>query len=197
MNSNKMDFMTVFKLLNISPGDAIRVDNPFSDSGPREVVPLGLSKNGISIRAIDCRYGDIRYVSGAWTIYLSDDSTIELHDLPYMKQKIEEWNFLKLKREEAQTLAKEEVRLKDIEREFATLDEVLNTISIDNLKVAVTGTLPLPRAEVNSLLESKGAIVMGSVSSKTTFLFMGNTGRYEITSKMKKAHDLGVKIITL
>lgn len=28
-----MDFMTIFELLNISPGDAIKVNNPFSDSG--------------------------------------------------------------------------------------------------------------------------------------------------------------------
>ncbi|PCH96916.1 MAG: DNA ligase [Gammaproteobacteria bacterium] len=192
-----MDFMTIFELLNINPGDAIKVDNPFSDSGPREVVPLGLSRNGISIRAIDCRYGDICYVSGEWTIFLSDDRTMELHTFPYIKQKVEEWNSLKLKREEAQARVKEEIKFKDIEREFATLDEVLSTISIDNLKVAVTGTLPLPRAEVKAILESKGAIVVGSVSSQTTFLFMGNTGKYEVTSKMKKAHDLGVKIITL
>lgn len=192
-----MDFMTIFELLNINPGDAIKVDNPFSGSGPREVVPLALSRNGISIRAIDCRYGDICYVSGEWTIFLSDENTVELHTFPYIKQKIDEWNSLKLKREKAQERAKEEVRLKDIEREFATLDEVLSTISIDNLKVAVTGTLPLPRAEVKAMLEHKGAIVMGSVSRQTTFLFMGNTGRFEITSKMKKAHDLGVKIITL
>ena len=189
--------MTIFELLNINPGDAIKVDNPFSDSGPREVVPLGLSRNGISIRAIDCRYGDICYVSGEWTIFLSDDRTMELHTFPYIKQKVEEWNSLKLKREEAQARVKEEIKFKDIEREFATLDEVLSTISIDNLKVAVTGTLPLPRAEVKAILESKGAIVVGSVSSQTTFLFMGNTGKYEVTSKMKKAHDLGVKIITL
>jgi len=192
-----MDFMTIFELLNINPGDAIKVDNPFSDSGPREVVPLGVSRNGISIRAIDCRYGDICYVSGEWTIFLSDDRTMELHTFPYIKQKVEEWNSLKLKREEAQARVKEEIKFKDIEREFATLDEVLSTISIDNLKVAVTGTLPLPRAEVKAILESKGAIVVGSVSSQTTFLFMGNTGKYEVTSKMKKAHDLGVKIITL
>ncbi|WP_418114702.1 BRCT domain-containing protein [Vibrio scophthalmi] len=53
------------------------------------------------------------------------------------------------------------------------------------------------RGSLRALLESKGAIVVGSVNRNTSFLFMGNTGKYEITSKMKKAHDLGVKIITL
>ncbi|MFO4642618.1 BRCT domain-containing protein [Vibrio cholerae] len=85
----------------------------------------------------------------------------------------------------------------DIEREFASISEVLDTIKLDNLKVAITGTLPLPRADARALLESKGAIVVGSVNKQTSFLFMGNTGRYEITEKMKKAHSLGVKIITL
>jgi hypothetical protein len=53
------------------------------------VAPLGLSLNRISIRVIDCRYGDICYVSGAWTIFLDDERTIKLHNLPYIKQKIE------------------------------------------------------------------------------------------------------------
>ncbi|MFT6778566.1 MAG: hypothetical protein ACJAV1_002506 [Paraglaciecola sp.] len=41
---NKKNFATIFELLNISSGDAIKVDNPFSYSGPREVVPLGVVK---------------------------------------------------------------------------------------------------------------------------------------------------------
>ncbi|WP_235447512.1 hypothetical protein [Vibrio splendidus] len=47
--------MTVFALLGIEAGDARTVDNPWSDLGPREVIPLALSKNEISTRAIDCR----------------------------------------------------------------------------------------------------------------------------------------------
>ncbi|GAB3535118.1 anti-phage protein GapS2 [Photobacterium alginatilyticum] len=188
--------MTVFDLLGINPGDAIKVDNPWSDSGPRDVVPLALSRNGISIRAIDARYGDIRYVGAEWTIFTHDENVMQLQDFPYIKQKIDEWDSRKLKQEEARERAKE-ISLEEIEREFATLDEILNTIDIDNMKVAITGTLPISRSKVKCLLESKGAIVMGTVSKQTSFLFMGNTGRYEITSKMKKAHSLGVKIITL
>ncbi|WP_324293782.1 MULTISPECIES: BRCT domain-containing protein [Vibrio] len=47
------------------------------------------------------------------------------------------------------------------------------------------------------MLESKGAIVVGSVSKQIPFLFMGNTGRYDIIGKMKKAHDFGFKIMIL
>ncbi len=50
--------MNVFELLGIESGDAISVNNPWSDSGYRNMIPLSLSRNGISIRAIDCRYGD-------------------------------------------------------------------------------------------------------------------------------------------
>ncbi|HFG2127838.1 BRCT domain-containing protein [Vibrio cholerae] len=188
-----MDEMTVFELLGIESGEAITVDNPWSDHGPREVIPLALSRNGISIRAIDCRYGDICYVSAEWTVFMSNGETLELKDFPYVAQRIEDFHSGKNKQKEAQR----NIKLEDIEREFASISEVLDTIKLDNLKVAITGTLPLPRADARTLLESKGAIVVGSVNKQTSFLFMGNTGRYEITEKMKKAHSLGVKIITL
>jgi len=188
--------LIVFELLNIKPGDAIKVDNPWSDNGPRDVVPLALSRNGISIRAIDTRYGDISYVDADWTIYTSDDNALQLQDLPYIKQKLDELHSLKLEQKEAHKRIKA-IPQEVIEREFSTLDEILATIDMNNIKVALTGTLPIPRSDAKSLLESNGAIVMGSVGKQTSFLFMGNTGRHEITTKMKKAHSLGVKIITL
>ena len=189
--------MTVFELLGIKPGDAIKVDDPWSDSGPRYVVPLSISKNGISIRTIDTRYGDIRYVKSNWHLFTSDDDVLQLKDLPYIKQKLGEWDELKLKQKEAHKRVKTILKREDIDREYSTLDEILTTINMADMRVALTGTLPIPRADAKSILESHGAIVMGSVGKQTSFLFMGNTGRYEITSKMKKAHDLGVKIITL
>ncbi len=189
--------MTVFELLGISQGESITVDNPWSNKGPREVIPLALSRNGISIRAIDCRYGDIRYVGNEWSIFMADGVTTTLSNFPFIKQKINEWNSRKEAEFKALEKSKESLNLKEFEREFATLDEVLNTIDIEHLKVAVTGAFSVPRAQIKALLESKGATVLGSVSRNTSFLFMGNTGRYEVTGKMKKAHELGVKVITL
>jgi DNA ligase (NAD+) len=130
-------------------------------------------------------------------VFLHSGDAVELRAFPYIKQKVEEWEYRKQKEAESRERAIEELCVEDLEREYATLDEILNTINVADLKVAVTGALPLSRAEIKSLLESKGAIVTGSVSSQTSFLFMGNTGKYEITSKMQRAHDLGVKIITL
>ncbi|WP_235447514.1 BRCT domain-containing protein [Vibrio splendidus] len=57
--------------------------------------------------------------------------------------------------------------------------------------------MPTLREEAKTLLENKGAIVVNKVSKQTSFLLMGNTGRHEITAKMEKSHQLGVKIITL
>ncbi|EKO3924427.1 DNA ligase [Vibrio metschnikovii] len=184
--------MTVFELLNINPGDEITVNNPWGD-GERKVVPLALSKHGISIRSIDTRYGDICYVAADWLILMSDGEWIELQYFPHIKQKVNEWEDIKRK----QQTAKQQAQQVKIQREFATIDEILSTLNLKHVKVAITGTLPLPRAQVKSMLEGKGAIVMESISKNSSFLIMGDTGKYEITSKMKKAHELGVKIITL
>lgn len=187
--------MNVFELLGIEPGDAISVNHPWSNSGFRDMIPLSLSRNGISIRAIDCRYGDIRYISGNWAIQTDQNIEIKLKDIDYIKKNLAKWNN---KKDTAVEVHTEELRsIDELQREFATIDEVLDTLDLNDLRVAITGTLPLPRSEFKSLLESKGATVVGSVSRKTSFLFMGNTGRHEITSKMTQAHLAGVKIITL
>ncbi len=55
----------------------------------------------------------------------------------------------------------------------------------------LTGTLPVPRTRVKSLLESLGAKVAGSVSGKTTTLVAG----LESGSKLQKAEELGVAVI--
>ena len=188
--------MTVFELLDITPGDSIKVNNPRSNSGSRDVVPLSLSRNGISIRAIDCRHGDICYVGSEWTILMSNQSVITLQTIPYIRNKLDEWHLNKLKNQKPLIHDKGQFKIEKIEREFPTFNEVLSTIHLNNQKVAITGTLPLSRVKAKYLLESKGAIVVSVVSSRTSFLFMGDTGRHEVTSKMKMAHKFGVKIIT-
>jgi DNA ligase (NAD+) len=56
----------------------------------------------------------------------------------------------------------------------------------------ITGTLPLPRQEVQSLLEKNGGHVSGSVSRKTDYLVAGETPG----SKLDKAKQFGVKVIS-
>lgn len=76
--------------------------------------------------------------------------------------------------------------------------ESLDSINLGSVfagkTVVITGTLEnMSRDEATTLLESMGANVSGSVSSKTDFLLCGeNAG-----SKLNKAQSLGVKIIDL
>lgn len=190
-----MGIFDIFDVLGIKKGDTIKVDNPWSNSGPRDVVPISLSKNGISIRAIDTRFGNICYVGAEWAIYTSEADHTQLKEFPQIAQNLIHWQARKAAPDtKTERLA---LPVDSMQFEVATLEEVLKTIKLDNIKVAITGTLPIPRRNMISLLESKGASVVGSISKQTSFLFMGNTGRYEITSKMKKAHSMGVKIISL
>jgi DNA ligase (NAD+) len=56
----------------------------------------------------------------------------------------------------------------------------------------LTGTLPtMSRDQAKLLLESAGAKVAGSVSSKTSYVVAGD----EAGSKLEKAHQLGVAVI--
>jgi DNA ligase (NAD+) len=59
--------------------------------------------------------------------------------------------------------------------------------------VVVTGTLPdVAREEATSRLEEAGAKVSGSISRKTDFLLAGDSAG----SKLEKARELGVRIVT-
>ena len=60
------------------------------------------------------------------------------------------------------------------------------------LSFVITGTLPLPRDEVKSFIESRGGKVSGSVSKKTNYLVAGE----EAGSKMEKARALGVPVLS-
>lgn len=58
----------------------------------------------------------------------------------------------------------------------------------------ITGTLPdLTRPEATALIEAKGGTVTSQVSTKTDYLLAGEKGG----SKLTKAQDLGVAVITL
>ena len=61
------------------------------------------------------------------------------------------------------------------------------------LTFVITGTLPsMDRKEAAALIEKYGGKVTGSVSKKTTYLLAGeNAG-----SKLKKAEELGIKVIS-
>ena len=63
---------------------------------------------------------------------------------------------------------------------------------LEGLTFVITGTLPKPRHEVESFIESMGGHASGSVSKKTDYLVAGE----EAGSKLEKAMSLGVKTLS-
>lgn len=63
---------------------------------------------------------------------------------------------------------------------------------LDGLTFVITGTLPRPRKEVQTLIENNGGHTSTSVSASTDYLLAGD----EAGSKLQKAKDFGVKIIS-
>ena len=62
----------------------------------------------------------------------------------------------------------------------------------DGLTFVITGTLTVPRQEVEGLIEKNGGHVAKSVSKKTGYVVLGESPG----SKLKKAQSLGVKTIS-
>lgn len=60
------------------------------------------------------------------------------------------------------------------------------------LTFVITGSLPLDRDQVKTLIESHGGKASGSVSKKTSFVLAGESAG----SKLDKAQELGVKVIS-
>ena len=64
---------------------------------------------------------------------------------------------------------------------------------LSNLTFVITGTLNgFTRNEAKDIIEKNGGKVSGSVSKKTSYLLAGEAGG----SKLKKAEDLGVPILS-
>ena len=60
------------------------------------------------------------------------------------------------------------------------------------LTFVITGTLPLSRDEVKTIIESHKGKVSGSVSKKTSYVVAGESAG----SKLDKAQELGVKVLS-
>jgi DNA ligase (NAD+) len=63
---------------------------------------------------------------------------------------------------------------------------------LTGMTIVITGTLSRPRKELEDLVESLGGHAAGSVSKKTSYVLAGE----EAGSKLDKAKELGIKIIT-
>jgi len=63
---------------------------------------------------------------------------------------------------------------------------------LTGLNFVITGTLSRPRDEIKAQIEGQGGRVTGSVTGKTSYLVAGE----EAGSKLARAEELGVKIVT-
>ncbi|MFN7729912.1 MAG: BRCT domain-containing protein, partial [Bdellovibrio sp.] len=62
---------------------------------------------------------------------------------------------------------------------------------LEGKSFVVTGTLPVKRDEVHQLIEANGGKILGSVSTKLSYLVVGD----DPGSKVQRAEKLGVQIL--
>lgn len=93
-------------------------------------------------------------------------------------------------KEENQALMEQ---LKDAGVNMECLEEDRGDLMLSGMTFVITGTLPnMDRKEAAAYIEQLGGKVTGSVSKKTNYLLAGeNAG-----SKLKKAQDLGITVIS-
>lgn len=73
-----------------------------------------------------------------------------------------------------------------------TIEDNTKGDQLSNLKVCITGTLPVSRDEAKKVVEEFGGKSVSSVSKKTDLLLAGESAG----SKLEKAEKLGVKVIS-
>ena len=119
-------------------------------------------------------------------------------------------NFLKTTKEELETIPEigpkvsfsilESLKSKSFQKEVLALSKILefekssrNTEGpLSGKSFLVTGTLPVKRDEAHEVIESNGGKLLSGVSSKLTYLIVGD----DPGSKVEKAQSLDVKIIS-
>ncbi len=64
--------------------------------------------------------------------------------------------------------------------------------ALEGLTFVITGTMSVPREQIEALIETHGGKVSGSVSKKTSYVVAGEAAG----SKLEKAQSLGIKVIS-
>ncbi|RME62689.1 MAG: NAD-dependent DNA ligase LigA, partial [Nitrospirae bacterium] len=85
----------------------------------------------------------------------------------------------------------EELKSLGLQIENPDYEEKTKPKPLEGLTFVITGTHPVPRKEIEDLIESLGGHVASAVSRKTDYLIVGE----EPGSKLQKAIQLGIKRI--
>lgn len=85
----------------------------------------------------------------------------------------------------------EELGLKLENPDYRAPDESATTGPLAGKSIVITGTLPVPRKEVERMVMESGGKPTGSVSKSTAFVIAGE----EAGSKLEKAQKLGIRVV--
>jgi len=72
--------------------------------------------------------------------------------------------------------------------------EVVSGGVLEGKKFCITGTLSVPRGDIEKLIKKNGGIMVSSVSKNTDYLLTNDTD--PTSSKYKKAMEVGTQVIT-
>jgi DNA ligase (NAD+) len=116
----------------------------------------------------------------------SHEELCDLHEIgPKVAESIISWIQLDSNKEEVKKLISLGIRFKDSEEEGT-----LSGTRLSGKTFLITGTLPLPRAEAESIIKKNGGQILSGVSRNLSALVVGaNPG-----SKLKKAEQLGIPV---
>lgn len=119
---------------------------------------------------------------------MTDTSAEELEKIPEIGPKVSasilQWLNLKRNQKEIAELIKAGITFEQKKRS--------STGKLSGLSFVVTGTLPVKRDEAHAMIEENGGKLLSGVSSKLSYLVVGEDGG----SKIDKAESLGVKMIS-
>ena len=119
---------------------------------------------------------------------MMDTSADELEKIPEIGPKVSasilQWLKLKRNQKEIAELIRAGITFEEKKRS--------STGKLMGLSFVVTGTLPVKRDEAHAIIEENGGKLLSGVSSKLSYLVVGEDGG----SKIDKAESLGVKMIS-
>jgi DNA ligase (NAD+) len=155
--------------------------------------PLARVLTALGIRGVGTTVAELLVAHYPSLDELAAASVEELQSIegmgPITAQRIVEWFQRPRHREIIDKLRRAGVRLEEV---ADTAREATGARPLTGLTFVITGTLStLTRNEAKSLIEAHGGKVTGSVSSKTSYLLVGESPG----SKLRKAESLGVPAI--